>query len=146
MMNFGWAPRWADALFSCLASVQGGGYLYVNVSANVYVELDRTCLRQNKNKIQPQRDNLTQKYLSKCFLSWTSASYSAHTQSALFIFNVVVSMFWLQSSSLMLTFWYNILLVIKCIFQAKAWLFFPTTASTQGIDMEIGCAISVTYF
>lgn len=65
----------------------------MNVSANVYVELDRKCLRQNKNKIQPQRDNLTQKYLSKCFLSWTSASYSAHTQSALFIFNVVVSMF-----------------------------------------------------
>lgn len=29
----------------------------------------------------------------KSFLSWTSASYSAHTQSALFIFNVVVSMF-----------------------------------------------------
>lgn len=42
----------------CLASVQGG-YLYVNVSANGYVELDRKCLRQSKNKIEPQRDKDT---------------------------------------------------------------------------------------
>lgn len=55
MMNFGGAPRWADALFSCLASVQGGGYLYVSVSANVYVELDRKCLRQNKSKIDDDK-------------------------------------------------------------------------------------------
>lgn len=55
MMTFGGAPRWADALFSCLASVQGGGYLYVSVSANVYVELDRKCLRQNKSKIDDDK-------------------------------------------------------------------------------------------
>lgn len=33
--------------------------MYVNVSANVYVELDRKCLWQNKNKIEPQRDKDT---------------------------------------------------------------------------------------
>lgn len=31
----------------------------MSVSANVYVELDRKCLRQNKSKIEPQRDKDT---------------------------------------------------------------------------------------
>lgn len=31
----------------------------MNVSANVYVALDWKCLRQNKNKIEPQRDKDT---------------------------------------------------------------------------------------